>query len=113
MKLFLDDIRREPAGYVLVRSFEDCIFELGTKDYDPVSVEYALSERFPGLAVLQWMCGRRYWTGDRKGAGQARLFAYFGRTAFLDSGGNGRPSFKKALVHRSGFVRPCAVRAGF
>ena len=31
MKLFLDDIRREPEGYVLVRSFEDCIFELGTK----------------------------------------------------------------------------------
>ena len=49
MKLFLDDIRREPAGYVLVRSFEDCIFELGTKDYDTVSLDYALSERFTGL----------------------------------------------------------------
>ena len=55
MKLFLDDIRREPAGYVLVRSFEDCIFELGTKDYDTVSLDYALGERFTGLDVLKWM----------------------------------------------------------
>ena len=55
MKLFLDDIRREPEGYVLVRSFEDCIFELGTKVYDTVSLDYALGERFTGLDVLKWM----------------------------------------------------------
>ena len=55
MKLFLDDIRREPEGYVLVRSFEDCIFELGTKAYDTVSLDYALGERFTGLDVLKWM----------------------------------------------------------
>ena len=55
MKLFLDDIRREPEGYVLVRSFEDCIFELGTKVYDTVSLDYALGERFTGLDVLTWM----------------------------------------------------------
>ena len=55
MKLFLDDIRNEPSGYVLVRSFEDCIFELGTKDYDTVSLDYSLGERFTGLDVLKWM----------------------------------------------------------
>ena len=55
MKLFLDDIRREPEGYVLVRSFEDCIFELGTKVYDTVSLDYALGERFTGLDVLKWV----------------------------------------------------------
>ena len=55
MKLFLDDIRRDPEGYVLVRSFEDCIFELGTKVYDTVSLDYALGERFTGLDVLKWM----------------------------------------------------------
>ena len=55
MKLFLDDIRREPEGYVLVRSFDDCIFELGTKVYDTVSLDYALGERFTGLDVLKWM----------------------------------------------------------
>ncbi len=55
MKLFLDDLRREPNGYVLVRSFEDCIFELGTKEYDTVSLDYALGERFTGLDVLKWM----------------------------------------------------------
>ena len=38
MKLFLDDIRREPAGYVMVSS-----------------LDYALSERFTGLDVLKWM----------------------------------------------------------
>ena len=55
MKLFFFFIRNEPSGYVLVRSFEDCIFELGTKDYDTVSLDYSLGERFTGLDVLKLM----------------------------------------------------------
>lgn len=55
MKLFLDDIRRAPAGFDCVRTYEDCIFLLGTREYEFVSLDYSLGEYFTGLDVLKWM----------------------------------------------------------
>lgn len=55
MNLFLDDIRTAPPGYQTVRNYKDCIFALGTMDFDRVSLDYALGERFTGLDVLKWM----------------------------------------------------------
>lgn len=81
MKLFLDDIRSEPRGYELVRSFEDCIFELGTKDYETVSLDYALGSRWTGLDVLKWMVRNNKFPKNLNihsthGYGRAEMAAY-------------------------------------
>lgn len=55
MKLFLDDLRPAPPGFQLVRTYEDCIFMLGTQDFELVSLDYSLGQRFTGLDVLKWM----------------------------------------------------------
>lgn len=55
MKLFLDDIRTVPEGWEGVRTYEECVFRLGTGEYDEVSLDYSLGGRFTGLDVLKWM----------------------------------------------------------
>lgn len=55
MKLFLDDIRRAPSGYQVATNYRDCIFLLGTTDFERVSLDYSLGERWTGLDVLKWM----------------------------------------------------------
>lgn len=57
MKLFLDDIRPAPQGedIICVRNFRDCIFALETKEFEYISLDYSLGERFTGLNVLMWM----------------------------------------------------------
>ena len=59
MKLFLDDIRIPPEGWELVRNYSDCIFRLSAQEYEAVSLDYSLGERFTGLDVLKWMAERR------------------------------------------------------
>ncbi len=55
MKLFLDDLRKAPAGYQTVTNFRDCIFALSITEYEAVSLDYSLGERWTGLDVLKWM----------------------------------------------------------
>ena len=55
MKLYLDDYRRPPPGWTLARNYKDCVFLLGTEEFDEVSLDYSLGERFTGLDVLRWM----------------------------------------------------------
>ena len=59
MKLFLDDYRVPPPGWMLVKNYRDCIFQLGAYEYDTVSLDYSLGERFTGLDVLRWMASNQ------------------------------------------------------
>lgn len=54
-KLYLDDLRKPPEGFELATNFKDCIFKLSIKDYQFISLDYSLGERFTGLDVLKWM----------------------------------------------------------
>lgn len=55
MNLYLDDLRKAPEGWTLVRNYRDCIFALGTQNWETVSLDYSLGERWTGLDVLQWI----------------------------------------------------------
>lgn len=55
MNLYLDDIRRPPEGWELVRNYSDCIFALGSRNWETVSLDYSLGERWTGLDVLRWI----------------------------------------------------------
>ncbi|MCI8407001.1 MAG: cell division protein FtsJ [Oscillospiraceae bacterium] len=55
MNLFLDDIRPTPTGYEAVDNYKDCIFLLGTREYERVSLDYSLGSKWTGLDVLKWM----------------------------------------------------------
>ncbi len=55
MKLYLDDYRRPPPGWKLAQNYKECVFLLGTEEFDEVSLDYSLGERFTGLDVLRWM----------------------------------------------------------
>ena len=53
MNLFLDDIRPTPTGYEAVDNYKDCIFLLGTREYERVSLDYSLGSKWTGLDVLK------------------------------------------------------------
>lgn len=55
MNLFLDDIRQGPPGYKIATNYCDCIFLLATMEFEHVSLDYSLGERWTGLDVLKWI----------------------------------------------------------
>ena len=58
-KLFLDDIRPCPAGYILVRNYTDCVTLLEHGIFDIVSLDYSLGSYQTGLTVLRWLAEHR------------------------------------------------------
>jgi hypothetical protein len=57
MKVFLDDKRQPPEGWVLVRTPEEAIRLLWQEDVEEISLDYHLSleEGRDGAMVLKWM----------------------------------------------------------
>lgn len=55
-KLFLDDVRPCPPGYILVRSYDECIVLLENGKFDLVSLDYDLGYgQKKGYDVLLWL----------------------------------------------------------
>lgn len=55
-KLYLDDIRPCPDGYILVRNYEDCITLLENGIFEEVSLDYFLEYGTKtGYDVLVWL----------------------------------------------------------
>ena len=55
-KLFLDDIRLCPDGYILVRNYDDCITLLENGIFEEVSLDYSLGYgQKTGYDVLVWL----------------------------------------------------------
>ena len=60
MKVYLDDVRPEPAGWARAYSYEECIELLETGDVTHLDLDWNLgqgSER-TGLSVLVWLESR-------------------------------------------------------
>jgi hypothetical protein len=55
MKLFLDDIRKCPEGYVLVRTAEDAISLLDTGSVAEVSLDHDLGTEDTGYTVAEYI----------------------------------------------------------
>ncbi len=58
-KLFLDDIRPCPQGYILVRNYKDCITLLENGIFELLSLDYSLGGYHTGYDVLTWLNAHR------------------------------------------------------
>jgi len=55
MKLYLDDIRKAPEGWVPVRTFGDAIQLLEQQVVEEMSFDHDLGDIFTGLDVVNWI----------------------------------------------------------
>lgn len=56
-KLFVDDLRECPNGYVCARNFTEVVNAYQNfSEFDVVDLDYDLGERDTGLDILKWMC---------------------------------------------------------
>ena len=59
-KLYLDDIRPCPEGYILVRNYDDCVTLLENGIFEEVSLDYSLGYGYKtGFDVLVWLNNHR------------------------------------------------------
>lgn len=64
MKVYLDDERPTPDGWVGVRTVQECIEKLKTGKVEALSLDHDLGTGYaPGYDVLTWM-EREVFTGD-------------------------------------------------
>ncbi len=57
MKIFLDDMREAPAGYILCKTYDECIEALMDGDVDVLSLDHDIgsSDDMTGYSVCMWM----------------------------------------------------------
>ena len=63
MKLFLDDIRPCPRGYIKIDNYQDCIeFLLKNRNkIDTISLDHDLGEIKTGYDVCKWIVANEYY----------------------------------------------------
>ncbi len=56
MRVFLDDLRKEPEGWILVKNVKDAIAYLETGNVEEISLDHDLGHYFEtGYDVLLWI----------------------------------------------------------
>ena len=63
MKIFLDDIRDAPNGWVIVRNYADCIKALETGNVTYLSLDHDLGTLETGYDVAVWI-EEKVWKGE-------------------------------------------------
>ena len=68
MKLFLDDCRGCPDGYILARGYEECIRLLSKYkgEISEISLDHDLGELRTGYSVCLWIVENEYYEGVKK-----------------------------------------------
>ncbi|QQE81192.1 cyclic-phosphate processing receiver domain-containing protein [Alicyclobacillus sp. SO9] len=61
MKLYLDDLRESPDGFVIVRDYEECILLLEQCDVSTLSLDHDLGEEKTGYDVAKWIVEHGRW----------------------------------------------------
>lgn len=63
--IYLDDERKPPPGFVLVRTAEECIEAIKAGDVDEVSLDHDLGVGYStGYAVVAWMAEHNVWPAE-------------------------------------------------
>ena len=55
MRLWIDDLREPPEGYVWARSSDEAILHLTMRDWSVVSFDHDLGGSDSGMVVMDWM----------------------------------------------------------
>lgn len=64
MKLFLDDTRNVPEGYILVRTYKEMIKLLEStkpEDIEEISLDHDLGSKESGYDICKWIVANNYW----------------------------------------------------
>lgn len=64
MKIWLDDIRPAPAGWVWAKTFDKCVFLLSNNKVEEISLDHDLGTKESGYDILclmeTWVINRNY-----------------------------------------------------
>lgn len=60
MKIFLDDLREAPQGYVTARTYEECIELLKNNEVEVLSLDHDLGTDKTGYDVCLWLAENEY-----------------------------------------------------
>jgi len=55
MKLYIDDLRPCPNGYVLARTYAEALDQLRSNTFDEISLDHDLGEEKTGYDILCWI----------------------------------------------------------
>lgn len=55
MKLFLDDLRNVPNGYIVARTYEECVSLLENNKIETISLDHDLGTKKTGYDVCLWL----------------------------------------------------------
>ena len=55
MKIYLDDTRKAPKGFKLVKSYKECIRLLKTKQVEEISLDHDLGGSKTGNDIILWI----------------------------------------------------------
>jgi len=55
MKLYIDDLRPCPEGYVLARTYAEALEKLESNTFDEISFDHDLGEEKTGYDILCWI----------------------------------------------------------
>ena len=61
MRLYLDDMRRPPVGWLLVKTAHAAIDVLKTVDVEELSLDHDLGEEHTGYDVAKWIVENNVW----------------------------------------------------
>ncbi|MDQ0190619.1 cyclic-phosphate processing receiver domain-containing protein [Alicyclobacillus cycloheptanicus] len=61
IKLFLDDMRTCPDGYVLARNYDECILMLTACEVEVLSLDHDLGAARTGYDVAKWIVEKNRW----------------------------------------------------
>jgi hypothetical protein len=61
INLFLDDLRKCPEGFTLVKNYEECVLMLAECEVEILSLDHDLGEERSGYDVAKWIVQNSCW----------------------------------------------------